>query len=45
VIDGVHNNRQFCMNILRNNEYIKGTFNTGFIPRHIDTLLGYDSYE
>ena len=45
VIDGVSNNRQFCMNILRNNEYLKGSFNTGFIPANIDSLLGYDSYE
>ena len=45
VIDGVKNNRQFCMNILENAEYVEGVFDTGFIPANIDALLGYEDYE
>ena len=45
VVDGVDNNRQFCMKVLENNDYVKGAFDTGFIPKYLDTLLGYDSYE
>ncbi len=45
IIEGVDNNRQFCMRILFNNEYYKGTFDTGFIPKHSGSLLGYDDYE
>jgi acetyl-CoA carboxylase biotin carboxylase subunit len=45
VIDGINNNRQFCFKILENRDYIKGDFNTGFIPKYIDTLLGYEDYE
>ncbi len=45
IIEGVDNNRQFCMRILFNSEYYKGTFDTGFIPKHSDSLLGYDDYE
>lgn len=45
VIDGVKTNQDFCSMILNNADYIKGTFDTGFIPKTIDTLLGYDQYE
>jgi len=45
IIDGVNNNREFCMNVLKNNEYIKGEFDTSFIPNNLDTLLGYGKYE
>lgn len=45
VIEGVKNNREFCYRILNNNEYVKGTFDTGFIARKIDSLLEYDDYE
>ncbi len=45
VIDGVKTNQDFCYMILNNSEYIKGSFDTGFIPRTIDALLGYDQYE
>lgn len=45
VIEGVKNNREFCNMILDNPEYIKGTFDTGFIGRKIDSLLEYDDYE
>jgi len=45
IIEGVNNNRQFCYKILDNSEYVKGDFDTGFIPKHIDSLLGYDDYE
>ena len=45
VIEGVDNNRQFCLRILYNDEYYKGSFDTGFIPKNRDSLLGYDEYE
>lgn len=45
VINGVSNNREFCLRILDNEEYRKGQFDTGFIPRHLESLLGYDTYE
>ena len=45
VIDGVKTNQDFCYMILNNSDYIKGSFDTGFIPKTIDTLLGYDQYE
>ena len=45
VIDGVKTNQDFCYMILNNPDYIKGSFDTGFIPKTIDTLLGYDRYE
>jgi len=45
VIEGVKNNREFCNRILSNSEYVKGTFDTGFIARKIDSLLEYDEYE
>ena len=45
VIEGVKNNREFCNRILSNSEYVKGTFDTGFIARKIDSLLEYDDYE
>ncbi len=45
VIDGIKNNREFCTRILDDPEYVKGTFDTGFIARKIDTLLEYDEFE
>ena len=45
VIDGVKTNQDFCYMILNNSEYIKGKFDTGFIVKAIDNLLGYDQYE
>jgi len=45
IINGVSNNREFCLRILENEEYVKGNFDTGFIPRYLESLLGYDSYE
>jgi len=45
VIDGVKTNQDFCYMILNNPEYVKGSFDTGFIPKTIDYLLGYDQYE
>ena len=45
VIDGVKTNQDFCYMILNNNDYIKGSFDTGFIVKAIDSLLGYDQYE
>ncbi len=45
IIDGVDNNREFCLKILENDEYQRGEFDTGFIVRHLESLLGYDSHE
>ena len=45
VIDGVKTNQDFCYMILNNSDYIKGSFDTGFIVKAIDDLLGYDQYE
>jgi acetyl-CoA carboxylase biotin carboxylase subunit len=45
IIDGVNNNRQFSLKILENSDYVKGVFDTGFIPKYLDSLLGYDDYE
>jgi acetyl-CoA carboxylase biotin carboxylase subunit len=45
VIDGVKTNQDFCYMILNNSDYVKGSFDTGFISKTIDTLLGYDHYE
>ncbi len=45
VIEGVKTNQDFCYRILINNDYLKGTFDTGFILKNLDSLLGYDQYE
>lgn len=45
IIDGIDNNRQFCERILREECYQEGRFDTGFIAKHLDNLLGYDQYE
>ncbi len=45
VIDGVKTNQDFCYMILNHSDYIKGSFDTGFIVKAIDNLLGYDQYE
>ncbi len=45
IIDGVDNNRAFCLQILHNDLYEKGEFDTGFIASHLEQLLGYDTYE
>jgi len=45
VIEGVKTNQDFCYRILNNNDYIKGSFDTGFIVKTIDELLGYNEYE
>lgn len=42
IISGVNNNREFCYNILENDDYVKGEFDTGFIPKYLDTLVRYD---
>jgi acetyl-CoA carboxylase biotin carboxylase subunit len=41
VISGVNTNRSFCLNVLDNSSYIEGKFNTGFIPKYLETLLEY----
>lgn len=45
VIQGVKNNQEFCYMILSDKEYVKGTFDTGYIPKKIDMLLEYEDYE
>ncbi len=45
VIEGVDNNRQFCLQILGHSDYVKGDFNTGYIGEYLESLLGYDTYE
>ena len=42
VISGVSNNREFCYKILENRDYVKGHFDTGFIPKYLDSLLVYN---
>ena len=41
VIEGVTCNREFALKILENSEYQKGSFDTGFIPKHLESLLDY----
>lgn len=41
VVSGIKTNREFCMNILLNEEYENANFNTGFIGKHLETLLEY----
>jgi len=43
MIGGVTTNQDFCYMILNNSEYVKGTFDTGFIGKKLDSLLGYDN--
>jgi acetyl-CoA carboxylase biotin carboxylase subunit len=45
MIQGVENNRSFCLKILAHENYQKGQFDTGFIGSHLESLLGYDAYE
>lgn len=41
VISGINTNRAFCLNVLNNNSYIEGKFDTGFIPKYLEALLEY----
>ena len=45
IIDGVANNRAFCLKILAHPEYQNGAFDTAFIANNLEQLLGYDTYE
>ncbi|QMS85433.1 acetyl-CoA carboxylase biotin carboxylase subunit [Candidatus Xianfuyuplasma coldseepsis] len=45
IIDGVDNNRAFCMQILQEDCFVKGETDTGFIAAHLEQLLGYDDHE
>ena len=36
---GLPSNRSFLLNALQNKQFAKGDVDTGFIPRHIDTLI------
>jgi acetyl-CoA carboxylase biotin carboxylase subunit len=45
IVGGIQNNRAFCMRILSNSDFQTGNFDTSFIGKNIDTLLGYDEYE
>lgn len=41
VISGLKTNRAFCLKVLNNPDYQEGKFNTGFIPKYIETLMEY----
>ena len=43
VIDGIKTNVDFAHLILYHPEFIKGTYNTGFLERNLDELLSWDS--
>jgi len=45
VIDGIKTNQDFCSMIINTPDYVKGVYDTGFITKKIDSLLGYDDYE
>ena len=45
VIEGIENNREFCHEILHDQDYIRGAFDTGFILKKLDALLGHDHDE
>ena len=45
VVDGVKTNLDFCYMILNDREYFNGEFDTGFIGKKIDKLLGYVDHE
>lgn len=45
VIEGVSNNRAFCHEILHDQDYIAGDFDTSFIVKKLDSLLEYDDHE
>ncbi len=43
VIEGVQTNQSFLMMILMNEAYVKGDIDTGFIKRHLQRLLTYET--
>jgi len=45
VVKGVKSNQDFCYMILNEREYVNGEFDTGYIAKKIDQLLGYEDYE
>jgi len=45
VIQGIDTNQTFLYMIMIDPDYSKGSFNTSFIDRKIETLLGYNEYE
>ncbi|MDT8337103.1 MAG: hypothetical protein RQ856_04660, partial [Candidatus Izemoplasmatales bacterium] len=45
VIQGIDTNQTFLYMIMIDSDYSKGSFNTSFIDRKIETLLGYNEYE
>lgn len=45
VIQGIDTNQTFLYMIMIDPDYSKGSFNTSFIDRKIETLLGYNDYE
>jgi acetyl-CoA carboxylase biotin carboxylase subunit len=45
VISGVTNNRGFCRNILLQESFQKNDYDTSFIAKHLEELLGDESHE
>jgi acetyl-CoA carboxylase biotin carboxylase subunit len=45
IISGIQNNLQFCEQILHHDQYQRGQFDTSFIAKNLESLLGYDPYE
>jgi acetyl-CoA carboxylase biotin carboxylase subunit len=45
VVEGINTNQSFLYNILNDSDYIKGTFDTSFVEKKIDSLLEYEDYE
>ncbi|MBI9009703.1 MAG: acetyl-CoA carboxylase biotin carboxylase subunit [Tenericutes bacterium] len=45
VVEGIDTNQSFLYMILNDPDYIKGTFDTSFVEKKIDSLLEYEEYE
>lgn len=45
VIEGIDTNQTFLYMIMIDPDYAKGSFNTSFIEKKLETLLGYKDYE
>ena len=45
IIEGFSHNREFCRQIISHSAFMKGEFDTSFIEKYRDTLIGDDDYE
>ncbi len=43
VVEGIPTNQSFLMMILMHPDFVKGDFNTGFIEKHLEGLLSYET--